>query len=62
MSNSLEQWISVEEAAKYLGVTSETIRAWIKTRELPARKIGRCWKLKASEIDEWVRSGRSAID
>lgn len=30
--------------------------------EVPAHKSGRCWKSKYSEIDEWVNSGKSAID
>jgi excisionase family DNA binding protein len=52
-----ENYISIEEAAKYLGVKSSTIRTWIKVKELPAHKIGgKLWKFKRSEIDEWVKS------
>nr|WP_280640777.1 hypothetical protein [Lactococcus lactis] len=28
-----------------------------KQKNLPAYKVGRLWKFKLSEIDDWVRSG-----
>jgi hypothetical protein len=27
---------------------------------MPARRIGRLWKFKTEEVDEWVRSGGAA--
>lgn len=57
-----EKWISIEEAADYLGVKVVTIRDWMrKGKEIPAHKIGRQWKFKVSELDRWVKSGSSAI-
>ena len=56
-----ERWIGVEEAAEYLGVKPSTIREWIKKTDIPANKIGKQWKFKKSELDEWVKSGKSAI-
>ena len=57
----MDNWISLEEAAAYLGVKKETVRAWIKKTDIPAHKIGKLWKFKRSELDEWVKSGNSAI-
>ena len=58
-----DNYISIEEAAEYLGIKVVTLRTWIKTKhELPAHKIGKHWKFKKSELDEWVNSGESAID
>lgn len=59
-SNLEERWVSLEEIAKYLGVSKDTIYLWISNKELPAYKIGRLWKFKISEIDEWVKSGKAA--
>lgn len=57
-----ENWIGIEDAAKYLDVTKDTVRTWIKKTDIPAHKIGKLWKFKLSELDEWVKSGKSAID
>ena len=56
-----EPWISLEELASYLGLNKDTIRNLIKKTDIPAHKIGRKWKFKCSEIDEWIKSGRSAL-
>ena len=60
--NYSDNWIGVEEAAQYLGVTKDTIRNWIKKTDIPAHKIGKLWKFKRSELDAWVKSGKSAIE
>ncbi|WP_010651627.1 helix-turn-helix domain-containing protein [Oceanobacillus massiliensis] len=56
-----EAWSSLEEVASYLGVNKDTIRNWIKKTDIPAHKVGRKWKFKISEVDAWVKSGKSAI-
>ena len=58
----VENWISITEAATHLGVKVDTIRAWIKKTDIPAHKIGKLWKFKISELDAWVKSGKSAIE
>lgn len=58
-----EPWASVEDVAKHLGVAKDSVYRWIESRHLPAHKIGRLWKFKLSEVDEWVRaSGADAED
>lgn len=52
-----EPWLSAEEIATHLGVTKDTVYAWIADKAMPAHKIGRLWKFQASEVDTWVRSG-----
>lgn len=56
-----DNWIGIEEVSVYLGVKKDTVRNWIKKTDIPAYKIGKLWKFKRSEIDEWVKSGKSAI-
>lgn len=51
-----EPWASVEEVARHLGVAKDSVYRWIETRSLPAHKIGRLWKFKLTEVDEWVRA------
>lgn len=57
---NVDRWSSVEEIAEYLGVSKDTVYAWISRRNMPAHRIGRLWKSKTDEVDEWVRSGGAA--
>lgn len=57
-----EAWLSAEEISSHLGVTKDTVYLWIAERYLPAHRVGRFWKFQASEVDEWVRSGRAGDD
>jgi excisionase family DNA binding protein len=60
MLTEKEKWSSIEEIAQHIQVHRDTIRIWIKKGEIPAHKIGKQWRFKISEIDEWVSSGKSA--
>lgn len=51
-----DKWVNIEDVAEYLSITVDTARAWIKADMLPAYKVGKRYKFKLSEIDEWVRS------
>lgn len=55
-----EPWLSVEEIARHLGISKETVYRWLEKGRIPARRIGKLWKFKASEVDEWVSSGHAA--
>lgn len=50
MSES-ERWLSVEEIGAHLGVSKETIYRWLEKKKMPAHRVGRLWKFKASEVD-----------
>lgn len=57
-----DRWLSVEEIADHLGVTKDSIYRWIERRRLPAHKVGKLWKFKKDEVDEWVRKGHARDD
>lgn len=59
---STEPWVSVEDVAKHLSVAKDSIYRWIEQRGLPAHKVGRLWKFKLSEVDDWVRQGGAGND
>lgn len=56
----VEKWVTLKEVQEHLGVGRETILQWIAKRNMPAYKVGRLWKFKLSEVDEWIRSGGAA--
>lgn len=51
------RWYSVSEIASHLGVAIDTVYRWIERKKLPAHRVGRLWKFKISEVDDWVTSG-----
>jgi excisionase family DNA binding protein len=52
-----DRWLSVEEICKYLGVSNDTVYKWIDKHGMPAHRMGRLWKFKKEEVDEWVKAG-----
>jgi len=57
-----ERWLSVEEIAEYLGVSKDTVYTWVSSKRMPAHRVGRFWKFKTTEVDEWVRTGGAATN
>jgi len=54
-----DRWLSVDEIATYLGIQRETVYTWIANKNMPAHKVGRLWKFRKEELDEWVKSGKA---
>ena len=62
MAEVEDRWISVDEIRRYLGVSDDTVYRWIDKHVMPAHQMGRLWKFKRSEVDEWVKAGGAASD
>ncbi len=52
-----EPWVSLEEIAEHLKVSTDTIHRWIRAKRIPVQRVGRQWRFKVTEIDDWVRAG-----
>lgn len=55
-----DRWLSVDEIANYLGVSSDTVYRWIDKYSMPAHRMGRLWKFKKDQVDAWVEAGGAA--
>lgn len=55
-----ERWLTDDDICKYLNVSNETVYKWIEQRAIPGHRVGRRWKFKQDEVDEWVLSGGAA--
>jgi excisionase family DNA binding protein len=60
MGDLEDRWLSVDDICKYLGVSKDTIYKWIDRGGMPAHRVGRLWKFKKEEVDDWVRAGGAA--
>lgn len=52
-----DRWLSVDEIATHLGIKRDTVYTWIGEKQMPAHRVGRLWKFRQDEVDQWVRSG-----
>ena len=48
--------LSVAEICVYLGIKRDTIYKWISKKGFPAHRVGKFWKFKVIEVDDWVKS------
>ena len=55
-----DRWFSVDDIATYLGIKRDTVYKWIGGKRMPAHKVGRLWKFRKEEVDDWVKSGSAA--
>ena len=62
MTELNDKWFNIEHIADYLSITEDTARTWVREGKLPAYKVGKRYKFKLSEIDEWVRTGKIRDD
>ncbi len=46
-----EEYLTPEQAAGIAQVSVFTIRRWIKEGELLARKVGRLWRIRRSDVE-----------
>lgn len=55
-----DRWLSVDEIGEHLGVSKDSVYGWVSTGRMPGHRVGRLWKFKRAEVDEWVRAGGAA--
>jgi excisionase family DNA binding protein len=60
--NAMTNWLTLEEAAKYLKMGKSTLYDLARKRNVPAHKMGREWRFDAEELDEWLKSGKSNLE
>lgn len=56
------RWPSVEAIAAHHGVQRDTLYKWLASKRLPAHKVGRLWKFRRDEADDWVTAGGGSSD
>jgi len=50
--------ISVEDAARYLGVQKSTIYSWAARKKVPSVKIGRRLLFDQEDLDRMIEAGK----
>ncbi|MBX3629079.1 MAG: helix-turn-helix domain-containing protein [Nitrosomonas sp.] len=52
-----EPWVTTKQVARHLGIVKDTVYRSRKHKGLSARKVGRLWKFRLSEMDARVQAG-----
>jgi excisionase family DNA binding protein len=50
----LREVMNVEQAARYLGVSPDTLYKYLSDGKVPAFKLGNRWRLKKTTLDRWM--------
>lgn len=59
MGSSAEiDWLSTQEASRRLGVTTRTLYRFVDQGDIPAYRMGRVIRLKATDIDVFIEGSR----
>jgi excisionase family DNA binding protein len=58
----LEKLHTVEEVASILNVQTNTIRIWLRKGTLKGVKLGKYWRIKESQLQEFTKEQEGATD
>ena len=50
------RYVSLKDAAIYLGLSPKTLYEWVTYKKLPAYKLGRVWRFDRRELDTFIHS------
>lgn len=51
-------WLSLEEAAAYIGTGKTVLYTLAREGRVPANKVGKKWTFEREQLDRWVRSNK----
>ncbi len=55
--------MTVEETCRYLKITPRTLYRYLRSRQIPAFKLGKEWRFVRSDLEQWIRDRtRTAAD
>lgn len=56
--------MTIKEVAEWLRVAARTLRQWAEEGTIPAYKMGRLWRFRRRDIENWLRlsAGHSEIE
>ena len=58
----MSEIMTTQEVAEYLRTSVETIKRMARRGALPAAKLGRNWRFRKADIDDWLETGGSAYE
>ena len=50
--------MDLKDVARYLQLNYETVRLWAKAGKIPAVKTGGVWRVRMSDLEDWINKQR----
>jgi excisionase family DNA binding protein len=47
--------MTAEETCRYLKITPRTLYRYLRSRQIPAFKLGKEWRFVRSDLEQWIR-------
>ena len=60
-SRSESGLMAVQDAAKFLAVSTSTLYGWVYLRRIPFVKVGRSLRFELAELQEFIKSNRVPV-
>jgi excisionase family DNA binding protein len=57
-----DKWLTLDELAEYLKLSTSNHYRMTQKGEVPASKIGSRWRFGRDEIDAWMKSQKPIVD
>ncbi len=55
--------MTATETCRYLKITQRTLYRYLRSRQIPAFKLGKEWRFVRSDIEQWIRDRtRTAVN
>lgn len=52
-----QRYFSLNQTAKYLGLSAKVLYTWVERKRVPAYKLGGVWRFDIEEVDRLVKEG-----
>jgi excisionase family DNA binding protein len=59
-TTAVEKYVNLKDVAVHLALSEDAIRNYIKKESIPFYRVGKQYKFLLSEVNDWVKSGKSA--
>jgi DNA repair protein RadD len=51
----MSEWLDIDSASKYLGISQSNLYSLSQQGRIPANKIGKVWRFNKYELDSWIK-------
>jgi excisionase family DNA binding protein len=56
---SNNELMTIKEVADFLRISTISAYSWVRDGKLPAIRIGKEWRVRSRDLDEWLETRRS---